>query len=296
MSLLPVEAPPHGPLARPAALPRGATPRHPPQARSSTPHATAERIIRPQLAPISPLLSRYCDASRRRRASGGDSARCLFTGIVQGRARVRAVDRREGLTSLVVELPEGGAAGLKVGASVAIDGTCLTATGVVGREVAFDVVGETLRRTGLGKLREGSLVNYERSARVGDEVGGHNTSGHIHTTAQIASIESTADNCRMLVQVGSEWLKYILPKGFIALDGVSLTVGEVLPDAFSVYLIPETLRVTTLGDKVVGDSLNVEIESQTQVIVDTVERTVARYFQEGGKGASKSGTFNGPGS
>ncbi len=116
---------------------------------------------------------------------------------------------------------------------------------------------------------------------MGDEIGGHTVSGHVHCTAAISNIQQTDDNRRLQFAVPAPWTKYILEKGFVAVDGCSLTVGEVGADWFSVYLIPETLRVTVLGDKKEGDLVNIEVESQTQAIVDTVEKVVQRYILEG---------------
>ena len=115
---------------------------------------------------------------------------------------------------------------------------------------------------------------------MGDEIGGHTVSGHVCCTAPVTSLERTEDNRRLQFSVPPPWIKYVLEKGFIAVDGCSLTVGEVGPDWFSVYLIPETLRVTVLGDKGVGDRVNLEVEAQTQAIVDTVEKVVARYMEQ----------------
>jgi riboflavin synthase len=128
--------------------------------------------------------------------------------------------------------------------------------------------------------QEGSVVNFERSARVGDEIGGHNVSGHVHCTATISAVESTENNRRLTFTVSNPaFMKYILPKGYIAVDGCSLTIGEVSGNTFTVYLIPETIRVTVFGVKGVGDSVNIEIETQTQAIVDTTERVVVQYLE-----------------
>ncbi|GBF91988.1 riboflavin synthase subunit alpha [Raphidocelis subcapitata] len=207
----------------------------------------------------------------------------MFTGIVQGLARVADVGREPGLSRVRIELPAGRAVGIQIGASVAINGTCLTVTEIDGDTLAFDIMSETLRATNLGDLAAGRAVNYERSARVGDEIGGHNVSGHVHTKARISAIEETPNNRRVVFELPDEsWMKYILPKGYVAVDGCSLTVGEVEGRTFSVYLIPETLRVTVFGVKGVGDSVNIEVEAQTQAIVDTVERVVGRYMAQRG--------------
>ena len=207
----------------------------------------------------------------------------MFTGIVQGLARVEAVAEEPGLSRVRVALPDGRAAGVQIGASVAINGTCLTVTRIDGDVLSFDIMAETLRATNLGGLKAGASVNFERSARVGDEIGGHTVSGHVHATAAIVKVEETPNNRRVVFELPDERLiKYILPKGFVAVDGCSLTVGEVEGRTFSVYLIPETLRVTVFGFKGVGDSVNVEIEASTQAIVDTVERVVERYMAQRG--------------
>lgn len=214
------------------------------------------------------------------------AARAMFTGIVQGLARVVEVAESPGLSRVRVALPEGRAANIQIGASVAVNGTCLTVTEIDGDVLSFDIMAETLRATNLGRLAAGSDVNYERSARVGDEIGGHNVSGHVHTTAAVKAVEDTPNNRRVVFELPDDkWMRYVLPKGFIAVDGCSLTVGEVEGRTFSVYLIPETLRVTVFGFKGVGDSVNVEVEAQTQAIVDTVERVVERYMQQRGLAA-----------
>lgn len=221
-------------------------------------------------------------AARRSRARAV-AARAMFTGIVQGLARVVDVVESPGLSRVRIALPEGRAANIQIGASVAINGTCLTVTGIDGDVLDFDIMAETLRVTNLGGLAAGSDVNFERSARVGDEIGGHTVSGHVHTTARILEVKDTPNNRRVLFELTDEaWARYILPKGFVAVDGCSLTVGEVEGRTFSVYLIPETLRVTVLGQRGVGDAVNIEVEAQTQAIVDTVERVVERYMAQRG--------------
>jgi len=202
----------------------------------------------------------------------------MFTGIVKGLGSVVELDRKPGLVSFTVELPNGYADGLQTGASVAIDGACLTAARIQAYRVGFDVMEETLRKTTLGTLDVGSRVNVERSYRVGDEIGGHIVSGHVDTTAEIVSIETPENNQAVTFRVPKEWMKYILAKGFVAVDGCSLTVVDPDKNAgtFSVWFIPETLRVTTFGFKTVGDRVNIETDRQTQAIVDTVENYLSQ--------------------
>lgn len=196
----------------------------------------------------------------------------MFTGIVQGLATVEAIARQTGLVTLTIAFPAGSMEGLTRGASIAINGTCLTATEIQGDRVCFDVMQETLRLTNLGKLQKGDRVNFERAARIGDEIGGHLMSGHIHTQAQIVAIERSPNNTTLTLEVPEDWRKYIFSKGFVGLNGASLTIGRVEGNRFQVHLIPETLSVTTFGQAREGDWINLEVDSHTQAIVDTLER------------------------
>ncbi len=197
----------------------------------------------------------------------------MFTGIVQALCPVLAIERTTNLQRMRVRLPEL-TDGLQNGASVAVNGVCLTVTEVDGDAVAFDVIQETLDHTNLGGLSEGSLVNIERSLRFGDEVGGHILSGHISARLLVAGIDQAANARVIRFAVPDEWLKYLHHKGFVALDGASLTLASVDPVAgeISVALIPETTARTTLGMLEEGDWVNLEVDKQTQAVVDTVER------------------------
>lgn len=200
----------------------------------------------------------------------------MFTGIVQGTAKVVAIDEKPNFRTHVVELPQSLLPGLETGASVAHNGCCLTVTEINGNRVSFDLMKETLRITNLGDVQEGDVVNIERAAKFSDEIGGHLMSGHIMTTAEIAKILTSENNRQIWFKLQDPTLmKYILHKGFIGVDGISLTVGEVTPTRFCVYLIPETLQRTTLGAKKLGQRVNIEIDPQTQAVVDTVERVLA---------------------
>lgn len=174
-----------------------------------------------------------------------------------------------------VELPGDMAGGLQTGASVAHNGCCLTVTETDGRIARFDLMAETLDKTNLGRLKAGDLVNLERAARFGDEIGGHLMSGHITATTEILRIERTEHNTTMHFALPAALKPYILPKGFVGLDGCSLTIGSVGEDSFCVHLIPETLRRTLFGTRQAGDTVNLEIDPQTQAIVDTVDRILA---------------------
>jgi riboflavin synthase len=200
----------------------------------------------------------------------------VFTGIVQGQCPVVDVTEHDGIRRLVVELGPL-AEGLELGASVANNGTCLTTSAIDGGIVSFDVIDETVQRTNLARVRRGDLVNIERSMRVGDEIGGHEVSGHVSTTGTVVEIERTGGNKRTWIEVDEAWMPYLHHKGFVALDGASLTISHLDRDRrrIAVSLIPETLARTTFGRHVVGDLVNVEVEHRTQVIVDTIRRLLA---------------------
>jgi len=205
----------------------------------------------------------------------------MFTGIVQTKAKVNAITERGQFRSLELSTEPRFLQAIETGASIAINGCCLTVTGFEAGNseqttVTFDVIDETLRLTNLGLLREGDEVNFERSLTMGRELGGHIVSGHIHTTATVKERTDTEDNCRMFLQVPAQWMEYILPKGFVAVNGASLTVGETTADGFWLHLIPETLSITTLGDAQEGTVLNIEVDQQTMTIVETVKRVLAR--------------------
>jgi len=197
----------------------------------------------------------------------------MFTGIVQGIATVDQLVDRPGLRSFRLRFPAGFADGLAIGASVSVDGVCLTVTALEGADAAsFDVMQQSLALTTLGALHEGSRVNVERAARDGAEIGGHPLSGHVDVLATVAAIRQPENNHVLRIAVPSRWMRYVFAKGYIAVNGASLTVAEADRAAgwFEVWLIPETLRMTTFGEKAVGAALNIEIERATQVFVDTV--------------------------
>ncbi len=201
----------------------------------------------------------------------------MFTGIVQGTAEVLAIEEKPNFRTHIVRLPAEMLPGLELGASVSHNGCCLTVTEVQGDRVSFDLVKETLRITNLGDLKVGDIINVERAAKFSDEIGGHLMSGHIMTTAEISKIVTSENNREIWFRPQDALqMKYILHKGFIGIDGISLTVGEVTKTKFCVHLIPETLARTTLGTKRIGDRVNIEIDPHTQAIVDTVERVLAQ--------------------
>ena len=199
----------------------------------------------------------------------------MFTGIVQGVGVVTQVADRKGIRRLQIRMPEGNDQELATGASIAINGLCLTVVGWDDQGIQFDVIDESLRLSNLSSLRVGSLVNVERAARFGDEIGGHVLSGHIHGLAKVINVVQAEENLAFWVSIPTALSKYVLPKGYVSLNGCSLTVGELVKDGqFSIHLIPETRAQTTFEQVTSGDQLNLEIDSQTQAIVDTVERVL----------------------
>ncbi|MBS0289109.1 MAG: riboflavin synthase subunit alpha [Proteobacteria bacterium] len=201
----------------------------------------------------------------------------MFTGIVQAAVLVSFMKQSNDLMRYALQLPQALRIDLKIGASMSVWGVCQTVVAIEAEQVFFEAIAETLRCTNLKFLKLNQTVNIERAARMGDEIGGHLLSGHVIGTGIIHKIEKNlADQYRLTIACESAWMKYILHKGFIALNGVSLTVQAIDPSGyFTVHLIPETLRVTTFNTAKVGESINIEIDTQTQAIVDTVERILA---------------------
>ena len=201
----------------------------------------------------------------------------MFTGIVQGTAQIKAITEAANFRTHVVEMPQEMLKGLQIGASVAHNGVCLTVTTIKDNLVSFDLMQETLKITNLGELKAGDFVNIERAMQMGTEIGGHILSGHVCCTADIVERIPSENNLQIWFQLpNQDMMKYVLTKGFIAVDGISLTIGEVRKQRFCVNLIPETIHRTLIGKKNVGEKVNIEIDPQTQAIVDTVERYLAQ--------------------
>jgi riboflavin synthase len=203
----------------------------------------------------------------------------MYSGITRGVFPVTSVERREGVLKLSVELPAQLLRDVELGASIAIDGVCLTVVDCTASQVSFEAIQETQDLTTLGTLVPGRLVSVERSCRIGDELGGHDVFGHIRGRGEVVRTATIGGQLDLTIQVPPSWMKYILEKGFIALDGSSLTVGKVdAAGRFDVHLIPETQRLTNFARKSVGDFVNVELDPRTVAIVDTVERVLAERY------------------
>ncbi len=208
----------------------------------------------------------------------------MFTGIVNQTCSVAAIEKSSDFMRFAVKIPAFLCKDLQTGASVAIDGCCQTVTQIDAIDtdnshaVWFDAMQETLRITTLGSLLKGHLVNVERAAVFGQEIGGHELSGHIDDMVVVENIEQTSTNHIITLSLPSHINSYVFNKGYLGIHGASLTVGDLDRDnnTFKVYLIPETLKMTNLGQCRQGDRLNLEIDRRTQVIVDTVRATLAQ--------------------
>lgn len=195
----------------------------------------------------------------------------MFTGIVTGTAPILKIDEGEVIRKITVDLGDF-LDGLETGASVSLDGVCMTVVSIDSGLVTFDAISETLDRTTLSDRSEGDLLNVERSMRLGDELGGHILSGHVMGTAKIIDSRTVGEGLDLLISIPDGCSPFILEKGFIAVDGMSLTIGKCDEESFGLHIIPETLRITTLDKKVVGDRVNIEIDSRTQAVVETMLR------------------------
>ena len=194
----------------------------------------------------------------------------MFTGIVQEIGIILEREETDSGISLTIATSESFLEKLTIGASIAVNGVCLTVVEFFGDSVRFDVIPETLRVTNLNKVTKDSRVNLERSLKFGDEVGGHVLSGHISCTASSRLVKSD-DEIELILSCPKEWMNYIFHKGYVAVNGASLTVAKKESDNFSVFLIPETLKATNLHEVLVEDLLNIEVDQTTYAAVKATE-------------------------
>jgi riboflavin synthase len=193
----------------------------------------------------------------------------MFTGLVESIGRVRSLDRRGDAARLTLETPL--AAGLSLGESLAINGCCLTVTSTDGDSVCFDLLGETLARTNLGGLAPGARVNLERALRADGRFGGHFVQGHIDTTTEVLSAETKGEDLNLIIALPDTGARYLIEKGSIAVNGVSLTVASLGEDRFGLWIIPHTLQETNLGDLRAGSPVNLEYD----MLAKYAERQIA---------------------
>lgn len=183
----------------------------------------------------------------------------MFRGIIEGTGRVTALRESALGARLRVDLaPIAGE--LTLGQSVAINGACLTVVEVSGAEVAFDLAGETLRRTNLGSLSERSLVNFERAMRLDDRIDGHLVQGHVDATGTVASFDERHGDAWLEITAPPDVLAQMVPKGCVAVDGISLTIAELAADRFACTIVPHTRAVTNLAARRAGERVNLECD------------------------------------
>lgn len=212
----------------------------------------------------------------------------MFTGIIESVGKVVAMDRGHGGVRLTVSAGKV-SEDVALGDSVAVNGVCLTVVEFAPPLLSFDAVHETLRRSSLGDLRVGSLVNLERALPVGGRLGGHLVQGHVDCTGRIASIRPLGDSWMVYVDVAPETMRTMVSKGSVALDGISLTIVEAADRTFSVSVIPHTWANTTMSEKRAGDMVNVECD----ILGKYVEKLLGGWIAGGGSAADLPGRNHG---
>lgn len=196
----------------------------------------------------------------------------MFTGLVAEMAETVSLARRTGGAVLTIRAGEA-SQGAAVGDSISVSGACLTVTGIKGADLSFDLSEETLRSTTLGGLRPGDRVNLEQSLRADGKLGGHFVTGHVDAVGKIRSKTRVGDTFKVEIGAPSEVMDYLVEKGSVAVDGISLTVVEVLGDSFTVFIIPHTAEVTTIGTREAGDPVNLE--------ADIIGKYVMKFIKTG---------------
>ena len=196
----------------------------------------------------------------------------MFSGIVQEAGKVIGFVKEKDIYNLSIECSSEFVSDLKKGASISVDGVCLTVKDENPEILRFDLVEETIKRTNFKNIKTGDNVNLERSLKVGDEIGGHPVSGHIHGISKVISIDKRDQSWDVKFSVESFMHDYMLHKGYVAINGCSLTVGDVSNESFMIHLIPETLSITNLFQLKQGSVVNIELDQNTIIIADTVKK------------------------
>ena len=199
----------------------------------------------------------------------------MFTGIVSGKGHVQKIIKSKDYVSLIIKAPKGFSKSLTKGASVSVNGVCLTVKKDKTDILEFDVIEETLQKTNLKDISKSSKVNLERSMTAKTEIGGHLVSGHIHGTGEVLKVVNRQTTKDLQIKIPTSLREYFFYKGYVALNGCSLTIGKVLKTSFYIHLIPETVSVTTFKDIKKGDLINIEIEQATINTVETVKRVMS---------------------
>ena len=198
----------------------------------------------------------------------------MFTGIVSGKGNLKKIIKCEDYISLIIQAPKGFAKNLSKGASVSVNGVCLTVKKGRTDLLEFDVIEETLKKTNLKNISRSSKLNLERSMTANTEIGGHLVSGHIHGTGRVLKVINRKETKDLLIKIPSQLREYFFYKGYVALNGCSLTIGKVLKSSFYIHLIPETVSITNFKEIKKGDLINIEVEQTTINTVETVKRVM----------------------
>jgi riboflavin synthase len=186
----------------------------------------------------------------------------VFTGIIEGQGIVKKFDiitKNRSAAKMGIDLGNL-AKGLQIGDSVAINGVCLTATHISKNQTEFEMIGETLKKTNLGMIKSGDKVNIERSLKVGERMEGHFVLGHIDGIGKIIKIEKLAKEIKFWIEIPKDLARFVVKKGSITVDGISLTLVDVLKNKISICIIPHTMKITNLGSKKIGDKVNIETD------------------------------------
>ena len=196
----------------------------------------------------------------------------MFSGIVQETGKVKEFLKQKDIYNLSIDCSSMLVSNLQKGASIAVNGVCLTVKDTNPEILRFDLVEETIKRTNFQNIKTGDNVNLERSLKMGDEIGGHPVSGNIHGTSKVISIDKRDQSWDVKFSIESFMHDYMLHKGYVAINGCSLTVGEVSNESFMIHLIPETLSITNLFQLQQNSIVNIELDQNTVVIADTVKK------------------------
>ena len=199
----------------------------------------------------------------------------MFSGIVSVKSKVSKVKKYEDYLSLEISTPKGFDKNLKRGASISVNGVCLTSKDNGSKSLKFDVIEETISKTNLKNITKGDTVNLERSIKASTEIGGHLMSGHVHFTANIIKIVDRKNTRDIQISLVKKYSDYVMEKGYIGINGCSLTIGKVTKTNFYIHLIPETLDITNLDQLSKDDQVNIEIDQNTITVVNTVKKTLA---------------------
>ena len=198
----------------------------------------------------------------------------MFSGIVQTVGKIESIKDKDHIKTIRIETYGNYPDDITIGQSVSVDGVCLSLVKKNKEYCEFEAVEETINRTTLGSYKQGTKVNLEKSLKFGDTVGGHFVSGHIHTKGRIVEVELIGESKNILVEIEEKWIKYLTEKGYISVNGASITIGKVSKNTFYVHLIPETLKTTNLDELIYDNYVNLEFDQTTIAIVDTTERLI----------------------